>query len=125
MISSILMMNLEPSPNNNSKQSSGNSFIEVAKIVMSKANFTRGQWFYFGFLVLYLAFFTIIAISPTIVYIAALFTERELSEIKPPIPLNNLLNGLYVVLGVGLLYFILYSFPELRDRYNTKRKSNT
>lgn len=121
MINSILFMNLNPTPDNQSSKN-GNGFIEVAKIVMSKANFTRAQWFYFGFAVLYTAFFVIMAVPNTTIYLAAIFKGMDLSELNSPVPLLELSIGLLIVYALGAIYFVLYSIPELRDRFNTKKK---
>lgn len=125
MIPNIFFMSMPPDPNDSkSDKSSTNNLFGLAKMLIAKSNLTRGQMFYLIFFIVYLCFIATVAISPTIVYSLAIVGGRDLSEIKPPIPINNLLTGLYIVIGLGILYFALYALPEVRDRWNTKKKSN-
>ena len=125
MISSLLVSSLSPDPIPPNDKNPTNNLLGVGKALVAKANLTKGQTFYLVFLIVYLAFIATIAIAPTIVFVVAIIADRKLSEIQPPIPMDQLLWGLYILIGLGIIYFILYSIPEIRDRWKINKKTNT
>lgn len=124
MIPSLIICSLpEPSPNSN--QNPNNSFIGLAKLLIEKSNLTKGQVFYLILTIVYLSFVLLITATPAIVSIVVAITGGNIKDIEPPIPANDLFLGLAIWFSIGVIYFILYSVPELRDRWNTKKKNNT
>ena len=123
MINNLLVLSIQPS-GNNPNPNPNSSFIELVKVLVDKANLTKGQFFYLimtGFLLIFVLLATA---SPAIVSVAVAVTGGSLTDIQPVIPVKHLLLGLGIWLGLGVFYFIAYSIPEIRDRWNTRRKNN-
>lgn len=111
----------EPDPNERSSNPQ-NIFMSFGKDLIRKANLTTTQSFYLIFTVIYMAFIIIMAASPTIISVVVAIRGDSLEQIKPPVPLNELMLGLLIWLGVGFLYFILYSIPELLSKWKKVQK---
>lgn len=122
MIPSLIISNL-PEPSSNSNPN--NSFIGLVKLLIEKANFTRGQVFYLILTGIYMSFIIITTASPTIVSVVVAIRGGNLSEIRPPIPVKDLMLGLKIWFSLGVVYFFIYAIPELRDRWKTNKKTNT
>jgi hypothetical protein len=118
----VSMVNNLPQPNSN--PSPNNLFISLAKLLIEKANLTRGQILYLILTVIYLSFIVIVTATPTVVSTVVAFKGGNLKDIEPPIPVKDLMLGLKIWFSVGVIYFLLYAIPEIRDRWNTRRKNN-
>ncbi len=113
--------NTNPPPETNSKK----SLIDLVRILVEKANLTRGQYLYLILTVLYLFFVLVIGVAPTLVSIVAAVTDASINDITIPIPIKEIFLGLMIWCILGIIYFVAYSIPEIRDRWNTRRKRDT
>jgi hypothetical protein len=120
----VSMVNNLPQPSPNSNPNPNNSFIGLAKILIEKANLTRGQILYLILTVIYLSFILLVTATPAVVSIVVAFKGGNLKDIEPPIPVKDLILGLKIWFSLGAIYFLLYAIPEIRDRWNTRRKNN-
>lgn len=120
-----LLLSATPSPGPSESKDPNNSFIGLGKSLIEKSNLTRGQYFLLIMFLVYTAFVLLMAASPAVISVFAIIFGRSLDEIKPPVDMQQLIIGEFIFIGVGLLYFILYAIPEIRDRWKTNRKNNT
>ncbi|PIC56265.1 hypothetical protein CSV80_15660 [Sporosarcina sp. P12(2017)] len=113
----------EPSstPSTSTKKDSKNAFMNFGKHLIKNSNLTKGQSFYLICTVIYLSFILIMTASPTIIGVVVAIKGDSLENIKPVIPIKDLLIGLYTWFCLGVLYFIAYAVPELRDRWKIKK----
>lgn len=118
MMLNLLLNTHIPGPGKPNKPKS--EFLDFGKLLIQKSNLTKGMYFYLIVTVVYLSFFLFIAVAPTIVYAIVAIRGGDLNQIKPPIPLTPLLTGLFIWFIVGIMYYIAYSIPEIRDRWFKK-----